>query len=95
MQGSAFSEFRDFFKAELVKSFVVPAYTFDNVKGNFPIGFKIWNTSVNSPFEETQSYVYDEAGNLIGQKTFSVTEKSDFINKWISKYKVKTDFIGF
>ncbi|WP_448528304.1 hypothetical protein [Raineya sp.] len=95
LQGSAFSEFRDFFKAELVKSFVVPAYTFDNVKGNFPIGFKIWNTSVNSPFEETQSDVYDEAGNLIGQKTFSVTEKSDFINKWISKYKVKTDFIGF
>lgn len=95
LQGSAFSEFRDFFKAELVKSFVVPAYTFDNVKGNFPIGFKIWNTSVNSPFEETQSDVYDESGNLIGQKTFSVTEKNDFINKWISKYKVKTDFIGF
>jgi len=95
LQGSAFSEFRDFFKAELVKSFVVPAYTFDNVKGKFPIGFKIWNTSVNKPFEETQSDVYDETGNLIGQKTFSVTEKSDFINKWISKYKVKTDFIGF
>jgi hypothetical protein len=95
LQGSAFSEFRDFFTAELVKSFVVPAYTFDNVKGNFPIGFKIWNTSVNNPFEETQSDVYDEVGNLIGQKTFSVTEKSDFINKWISKHKVTTDFIGF
>lgn len=95
LQGSAFSEFRDFFKAELVKSFVVPAYTFDNVKGNFPIGFKIWNTSANNPFEETVSDVFDETGNLIGQKTFSVTEKSEFINKWISKYKVKTDFIGF
>jgi hypothetical protein len=65
------------------------------VKGNFPIGFKIWNTGVNNLFEETVSDVYDETGNIIGQKTFSVTEKSDFINKWISKYKVKTDFIGF
>jgi hypothetical protein len=95
LQGSAFSEFRDFFKAELAKSFIVPAYTFDNVKGNFPIGFKIWNSSVNSPFEVTLSDVFDETGNLIGQKSFSVTEKSDFINKWISKYKVKTEFIGF
>ena len=95
LQGSAFSEFRDFFKAELIKSFVVPAYTFDNVKGNFPIGFKIWNTSSNKPFDNTISDVFDETGNLIGQKTFSVIEKSDFINKWISKYKVKNDFIGF
>jgi hypothetical protein len=84
LQGSAFSDFRDFFKAKLVKSFVAPAYTFDNVKGNFPIGFKIWNTLVNKPFENTISDVFDEMGNLIGKKTFSVTEKSDFINKWIS-----------
>jgi hypothetical protein len=95
LQGSAFSEFRDFFKAGLVKSFVVPAYSFDNVKGYFPIGFKIWNTGINNPFEETVSAVHDETGNIVGQKTFSVTEKSDFINKWISKYKVKNDFIGF
>lgn len=95
LQGSAFSEYRNFFKAELVKSFIVPAYTFDNVKGNFPIGFKIWNTGVNKPFEETISDVYDEIGNLICHKTLSVTGKNDFINKWISKYKAKTDFIGF
>jgi hypothetical protein len=95
LQGSAFSDFRNFFKAELLKSFVVPASTFDNVKGNFPIGFKIWNTENKIPFTVTQSDVYNESGELIGTKTFSVTEKSDFINKWISKYKVKNDFIGF
>jgi len=95
LQGSAFSKFRDFFKAELIKSFIVPAYTFDNVKGNFPIGFKIWNTAINKPYANTISDVFDETGNLMGQKTFSVIEKSDFINKWISKYKVKNDFIGF
>ena len=27
------------------KSFVVPGNTFDNVKGNFPIGFFMWNLS--------------------------------------------------
>jgi hypothetical protein len=95
LQGSAFSKFRDFFKAKLVKSFVVPAYTFDNVTGKFPIGFKIWDTSTKTVFKETQTDVYDEAGNLIGKKTFFATKTSDFINKWISKYKVKNDFIGF
>jgi len=95
LQGSAFGDFRNFFKAELLKSFVVPALTFDNVKGNFPIGFKIWNTENKIPFSATQSDVYNENGEFVGTKTFSVTEKSEFINKWISQYKVKTDFIGF
>jgi hypothetical protein len=95
LQGSAFDDFRNFFKAELIKSFVVPAWTFDNVKGNFPIGFKIWNTGNKIPFRETQSDVYNEDSEFIGIKTFSVTEKSQFINKWISQYKVKDNFIGF
>jgi hypothetical protein len=95
LQGSAFGDFRTFFKAKLLKSFVVPAWTFDNVKGNFPIGFKIWNTENKIPFEATQSDVYNENCELVGTKTFSVTEKSEFINKWISQYKVKAEFIGF
>jgi len=93
--GSAFDNFRNFFKAELLKSFVVPAFTFDNVKGNFPIGFKIWNTNNKIPFVSTCSDVYDENGNYMGQKTFYATQKNRFINKWISKYKVSTNYIGF
>lgn len=97
LQGSAFDDFRAFYKAELLKSFVVPAYTFDNVKGNFPIGFKIWKTSNKVTFKSTLSDVYDEKSGFIGQKEFNVTIKSDFINKWISAYKAKNekDFIGF
>lgn len=95
LQGSAFGNFRNFFKTELLKSFVVPAWTFDNVKGNFPIGLKIWNTENKIPFSTTQSDVYNENGGFVGTKTFSVTEKSEFINRWINQYKVKTDFIGF
>lgn len=97
LQGSAFNDFRAFFKAELTKSFIVPAYTFDNVKGNFPIGFKIWNTSNKIAFQNTKSDVYDEKANYIGLKEFNVTIKSNFINKWISAFKTKNenDFIGF
>ncbi len=95
LQGSAFNDFRNYFKAELLKSFVVPAWTFDNVKGKFPIGFKVWNTDNKIPFKRTRSDVYNDNGELIGKKTFSVIEKSNFINKWISQYKVKNNFIGF
>lgn len=95
LQGAAFDDFRNFFQSELIKSFVVPSNTFDNVKGDFPIGFKIWNTEIKKKFTSTISDVYDENGDFISQKTFIVTNKKDFINKWISKYKVAEDFVGF
>jgi hypothetical protein len=95
LQGSAFDDFRNLFQSELIKSFVVPANTFDNVKGNFPIGFKIWNTAIKNKFIITVSDVYNESGDFTGQKTFNVTNKNQFINKWISKYKVTKDYVGF
>ena len=45
IQAPNFNEFRQVFRAKLEKLFVVPARTFDNVKGNFPIGFFVWNTN--------------------------------------------------
>ncbi len=95
LQGSAFILFRNYFKCELLKSFVIPAWTFDNVKGNFPIGFKIWNTNSESTFVSTISDVYDHNKKLIGEKTFYVTNKKEYINKWISQFKVKENAIGF
>lgn len=44
LQAPNFKAFREVFDARLESLFVVPAKTFDNVKGNFPIGFFIWNT---------------------------------------------------
>ncbi|EQL46733.1 hypothetical protein [Helicobacter pylori] len=43
--GSNFKKFREVFKAEFKGGFMVPADTFDNVKGQFPIGFLVWDTS--------------------------------------------------
>ena len=95
LQGSGFNDYRNLFKAELIKSFVVPAWTFDNVKGNFPIGFKIWNTEIKTIFSNTKSDVYNENAEYVGIKTFSLTENNQFINKWINLFKIKSDYIGF
>ena len=45
VNSSNFIDFRNYFKAKFLKGFICPAYTFDNVKGNFPIGFLIWDLS--------------------------------------------------
>ncbi|MEA2043035.1 MAG: hypothetical protein U9N85_10855 [Bacteroidota bacterium] len=95
LQGSAFDKFRAFFKASLVKSFIVPANTFDNVKGRFPIGFKIWNTEKSEIFREAVTDIYDEDGIFLGSKTLYVVDKKYFINNWITKFKVKENYIGF
>ncbi|GAA9063717.1 hypothetical protein Taitung243_13990 [Helicobacter pylori] len=45
LNSSNFKKFREVFKAEFKGGFMVPADTFDNVKGQFPIGFLVWDTS--------------------------------------------------
>ncbi len=45
VNSSNFIKFRETFQAKFLKGFIAPAYTFDNVKGNFPIGFLIWDLS--------------------------------------------------
>lgn len=97
LQGAAFAKFRELFKAKLERMFVVPAYSFDNVKGSFPIGFKIWDLSKQESFIHANSEVFDESGELIGQRQFWANPKLEFINKWITRYNDKSNElqIGF
>ena len=87
LQGSAFFGFLQYFRADLKSLFVVPADTFDNVKGKFPIGFFIWDTSKNDPFISIKADVYDSRSNMIGMKTFERYDRATYINRWISLYK--------
>jgi len=87
LQGQHFIDFRENFRAKLEKIFMVPANTFDNVKGNFPIGFYIWNTSINEKFTEIIADVYDKSGNLIGNKLLEGHIDSQYINDWIKPFR--------
>lgn len=62
LQSQNFSDFRKYYRAKLEKIFIVPANTFDNVKGKFPIGFKIWNCEKDEIFEKiiSQAYIYQD-----------------------------------
>jgi len=95
IQGSNFNKFKDFFKAKYLGGFVVPAYTFDNVKGKFPIGFTIWNLSIKEHVKNITCDVYDKNENYLGKKGF-YGELPQSINKWIKVFDYKNnDAIGY
>jgi hypothetical protein len=96
LQGSAFIGIKNYFQAKLEKIFLAPANTFDNVKGEFPIGFKIWNTAKKEVFESISADVYDKNAEFIGIKSFYALKKNQYINKFIASYKAnKENSIGF
>ncbi len=95
-QGTAFENFRKYFKAEFKTGFLVPANTFDNVKGSFPIGFKIWDTDIQKLNIKNIVNVYDSNGNFIAEKLLYTTIRDKIINKWISYYKTtESNSIGY
>jgi hypothetical protein len=97
LQAPNFEEFRSMFKAKLKNLFVVPASTFDNVKGKFPIGFFIWETSKKEQFHTIEADVYNENGELNLTKTFFIDEKNKSINDWLISTRSKPNSmnIGF
>lgn len=92
LQSSNFQEFRRLFRAKLEKIFLAPADTFDNVKGKFPIGFKIWDTAIPEVFNHITADIYDKSG-FIGKR--SIRPESSFINAWYSMHYPKDKSKGF
>ena len=65
MQGANFEQFRKCFLAKPEKIFIVPGNTFDNVKGDFPIGFFIWNCESKEKRDYFYGDIYDQAGTYL------------------------------
>ena len=81
-QAPRFFEFRQHFLAKLLKLFLVPANTFDNVKGEFPIAFQVWNTGIKERFLSIAADVYNEVGASIGTKYIFTYDDLRVINDW-------------
>ncbi len=89
LQGSAFADFREFFLAKLQSLFIVPARTFDNVSGSFPIGFFIWNTNQKEQFSEIMADVFESEDNYLGKKKIGIDGDDQAITKWIAFHGIK------
>lgn len=86
VQGPNFAQFRTAFKAKFEKGFIVPADTFDNVKGKFPIGFMLWNLDSEECIDTITCDVYNQKSEYIGEKTFFGYDKCVFITDWFRPY---------
>jgi hypothetical protein len=89
LNGTNSKIFRLEFLAKLEKSFIVPADTFDNVRGEFPIGFFIWDTKTKIKFNESITDVFDSKGEFIGNKTIYSYDDNKRINDWLKLNKPK------
>lgn len=83
IQSPNFNDFRNIFFAKLEKMFVVPADTFDNVKGKFPIGFFIWDTSKKQKIDEATADIFDADGIFQKKKKFFSYSDIQTINSWL------------
>jgi len=91
LSGQHFIDFRNFYQAKLEKIFLTPADTFDNVKGKFPIGFFIWDTSKKEKFKSIIADVYNKDGVYLGKKGIYAYEDSQYINDWIKPFRATKD----
>lgn len=92
-----FDGFRRKFLSRAGKAFIVPGNTFDNVPGQFPIGFFTWHTEDKLPVTEIVADVYDKDGEPMGTKRLAVQEDVRSINDWIITTRNRTGekIIGF
>ncbi|MCW0238565.1 hypothetical protein OJP30_01680 [Campylobacter lari] len=87
-------KFRGIFKAKFLKGFIAPSYTFDNVKGKFPIGFLIWDMSQKDELKKVKLDIFNENGNFLGKKSF--VSKNKYMIEWLRNfYDKESENIGF
>ncbi len=86
-----FEKFRDVWHAKYLDGFIVHSKAFDGLKGDFPIGFLIWNTAPkvhkNKPMINITTDVIDKSANPIGTKTFYPIPTTRLLNNWIKRPK--------
>ncbi|GAA9283212.1 hypothetical protein BTM383_12200 [Helicobacter pylori] len=98
LNSSNFKKFREVFKAKFLEGFMVPADSFDNVKGQFPIGFLVWDTAT-PPLKPTNAInleVFDSLGEFLGYKNI-VHENVKNIHMWLKqKEKIENmEILGY
>ena len=78
-----FEQFREQWKAKYLGGYVIHSKAFDGLKGDFPIGFLIWDTSRKVPAQEILTTVLDRNGNIAGEKIFYRKVEQLPLSEWI------------
>lgn len=80
-------KFRETWKAKYLGGFVVHSKSFEGLKGDFPIGFLIWKTEMNSKSKTVTNEILVEVLNKdvqpIGEKKFYTLTDAPLLTDWI------------
>ncbi|NHB15484.1 hypothetical protein EWZ72_06960 [Helicobacter pylori] len=89
LNSSNFKKFREVFKAKFLEGFMVPANSFDNVTGQFPIGFLVWDTATTplKPTNVLNLEVFDSSGEFLGYKNIHSCNKVLFLADYLQKFQ--------
>ncbi|PTY41014.1 hypothetical protein [Brachyspira hampsonii] len=87
-----FKKFREIFQPKFLKGFIVLANTFDNVKGEFPIGFLIWDTSKKQKITNVKLDIVNENSNIYSKKNFYAYDNLKMFSQWISELRPQGDY---
>ena len=85
-----FNVFREYFQPKLLSTFLVPAWTFDNVKGEFPVAFSIWDTDRREKVDTIEAAVFGPKGEPRGTKVLVCYDGRKVINDWVMTFIDKT-----
>lgn len=83
-----FEAFRKVWKAKYLGGFIVHSRAFE-LKGEFPIGFLIWDQSTKDLIGDITANALDRTGTLVDEKTFAVHPAFSFLNAWIVAPKAR------
>ena len=96
LQGTAFRSFRELFQAKFRGGFVVPADTFDNVKGTFPISFAIWDLGEKRHFVEACFDVYNTSQTQpVATKRIGALSRALRITDWVTRFQRTAHSVGY
>lgn len=91
VNASNFELFRERWSAQYLGGFVVHSKAFDGLKGNFPIGFLIWQTKQNANpkhiIGKITTEVLDKDARPIGEKIFENVASRNLLSNWIKRPK--------
>ena len=78
-----FSQFREKWTAQYLDGFVVHSKAFDGLKGDFPIGFLVWDLAVHQPAQSVGVIALDKVGEVVGQHVFYREPPRKPLAEWI------------
>lgn len=76
-----------FFQYKFERGFIFSSKNFDGCKGEFPVGFLIWNLAekISLDKQKISADSFNENVEKFATKTISAENKTDFLSKWIER----------